>query len=116
MLSNKRGWVAAMFAAAAVSSGVSATSAEPADGTLKYAITRNGSNIGSHVIRYQRTGPGLVIEHKIRVSVKVLFVEAYHYESDRTETWKDNKLVSLKSHTNDNGDQIDVQATASESG
>src|SRR5262249_834868 len=115
MLSWQSASLAAAIFCAAMSTGGSSRAAPP-DGTLRYAITRNGSNIGTHTIRIQHTDAGVVVEHKVRVSVKVLFVQAYRYDADRTETWKDDRLVAFKAHTNDNGDPIDVSARSVDAG
>jgi hypothetical protein len=64
-------------------------------------------------------GQNLVVDHQVRVLVKVLFVTAYRYEADRTETWEigdSSRLVFLKTHTNDNGTMLDVVANRGDEG
>jgi hypothetical protein len=109
----KRGIWAALVLGATLGTafGGDANAAAPADGSRKYVITRNGSNIGTHTIRFQSSSKGLVIKHEVRVLVKVLFVTAYRYESDRTETWENDHLLSFRAQTNDNGTSRNVVAT-----
>jgi Domain of unknown function (DUF6134) len=92
------------------------SSAAPADGTRTYTITRNGSDLGTHVISFKRVGPRLVVEHQVRVLVKVVFVTAYRFEADRTETWEDDRLVAFRSRTNDNGTKLDVSVARNDDG
>jgi hypothetical protein len=85
-----------------------ASAATPPDGTRTYGVYRNGSELGSHVITFRHTEAGFVVEHHVRIRVKILFVTAYHYEADRTETWRDGRLVAVRTTTNDNGTTFEV--------
>jgi len=114
-------FVAALGAAGSAAVTARASVAPPPDGVRRYVVTRPGSgpgtgDIGTHEVRFRRTDKGVVVEHKVRVVVKVVFVTAYRYESDRTETWEDDKLVAFRAHTNDNGDTKDVTAARVDDG
>ena len=80
------------------------------EGTRTYGVWRNGRELGTHVITLHATpSGGLVVEHKIRILVKVLFVTAYRYEADRTETWDAaGRLLAVHTKTNDNGHEMEV--------
>jgi hypothetical protein len=86
--------------------------AQPGPETVKFAINRNGQQIGTHVIEIQRKGAQTVVSSSTRVDVKVLFIRAYHLEQDETERWDTGRLVSLNCVTNDNGTphKLDVDA------
>jgi hypothetical protein len=108
----------ALFAAALLTGhlGAAVAAPSPQDGARTYTVTRLGSgpgtgDLGTHVIKFKRAGDSLVVTHTVRVLVKILFVTAYRFEADRTETWGGDRLVALKVHTNDNGTTLDVAAT-----
>jgi hypothetical protein len=108
----------ALFAAALpiVFFGVASAATSPPDGARTYTVTRLGSgpgtgDRGTHVIKFKRAGDTLVVTHTVRVLVKILFITAYRFEADRTETWGGDRLTALKVHTNDNGTMLDVTAS-----
>jgi hypothetical protein len=86
--------------------------AQPATETVKFAINRNGEQIGTHVIETQRKGPLTVVSSSTRVEVKVMFITAYHLEQDETEHWDAGHLVSISCVTNDNGTPHKLNAEA----
>lgn len=75
---------------------------------ISFTVTRNGAPIGTQSIHFSKKGDTLKVDLKTRIKVKVLFITAYTFTFDGTETWKDGKLVALEDHTNDNGDKVDV--------
>ena len=44
-------------------------------------------------------------------NVRILFINAYSYQHTNRESWQGNCLVALSSQTNDNGEDLAVQAT-----
>lgn len=86
--------------------------AQPATETVKFAINRNGDQIGTHIIEMQRKGTQTVVSSSTRVEVKVVFVTAYHLEQDETERWDTGHLVSISCVTNDNGTPHKLSAEA----
>jgi len=103
-----RGALATVVIVMAASIALTAWATPPLDGALRYVVHRNGTQLGTHVIRFRNHGTELDVVHTVRVLVRVLFVTAYRYDSDRTETWRDDQLVGLRARTNDNGDRVDV--------
>jgi Family of unknown function (DUF6134) len=87
---------ALMFAAAAVA-------AEPGAETMKFAVVRNGTQIGTHTIELRRSGPEILVNQSTQIVVKVLFVTAYHFEQTESERWSNNHLAAMESVANDNG-------------
>jgi hypothetical protein len=85
-----------------------------ADGKTHYVfdIIRNGDKIGTNTIDIQRQEDTTKVDIATKISVVVMFLEAYRYEHTCTESWKGGQLVSFKSKTNDNGTKhvIDVAA------
>ena len=81
--------------------------AQPAP-DLRYRVYRDGSAIGAHDI-VMRGAPGSrTVETKVRLEVKVAFITAFRYLHESTETWRDGRLLSLVSRTDDNGEKREV--------
>ena len=77
--------------------------AEPATETLRFAIIRNGDQIGTHTIELKRSGQEIAVNIETEVLVKVLFVTAYRFQHAASERWVNGRLVALDSSTDDNG-------------
>jgi hypothetical protein len=76
------------------------TAATPAGAeTLRFAIMRNGSQIGTHRIVINRTGADTSVNIATEVEVKVLFITAYHFQETESERWANDHLVALNSTT-----------------
>ncbi len=87
----------------------------PADRTVRYAILRNGGQIGTHETTFTHQGERFTVHHDIEIRVSVLFVDAYHYTMDSRETWEGDRLLGLAVRTDKNGDPLQVFARASSS-
>lgn len=89
----------------AIVAGVSlAAAAGPAAAeTLRFAIMRNGAQIGTHQIVVNRAGPETSVSIATDVDVKVLFITAYHFQQTESERWANDRLVALNSTTDNNG-------------
>jgi hypothetical protein len=85
-----------------------------AGGKTRYVfdILRDGDKIGTNTIDIQRRDNTTKVDISTKISVVVMFLEAYRYEHTCTESWKDGQLVAFKSKTNDNGTKhvIDLAA------
>jgi hypothetical protein len=77
--------------------------AEPVTETLRFAIIRNGDQIGTHTIELKRSGQEIAVNIETEVLVKVLFVTAYRFQHAASERWVNGRLVALDSSTDDNG-------------
>jgi hypothetical protein len=84
--------------------------------TTRFAIMRNGEQIGTHVFEVNRSGSETTVKTKLDLEVKVLFVTAYRLQSTGTERWVDGRLVALKSNTDRNGTRHAVTVTETPSG
>jgi hypothetical protein len=109
-VSSLRAFVFAVLPVLALCWGAPAR-ADSAGHDITFTVTRNGGDIGTQTIRFDKKGDTLNVALQTRIKVKVLFVTAYTFTYDGTETWKDGKLVALESHTDDNGDKVDVAVT-----
>jgi hypothetical protein len=84
--------------------------------TMRFAIMRNGEQIGTHAIEINRKGPETNVRVATELAVKVLFVTAYRLQHNATERWMNGQLVALDSTTDSNGVRHNVKATRSRSG
>jgi len=87
-----------------------AAAAQVPAGTMRFAILRNGDQIGTHAIEISRAG----LETNVRITtdliVKVLFVTAYRLQHSATERWVNGQLVAFNSTTDNNGTRHKVTA------
>jgi hypothetical protein len=96
---------------------VVATAAAPAPAeTMRFAIMRNGEQIGTHAIEISRAGPEINVRITTDLAVKVLFVTAYRLQHSATERWVNGQLVAFNSTTDNNGVRHKVNASRSGSG
>src|SRR5215831_11308469 len=82
----------------------------------RFAIMRNGEQIGTHAIEITRTGPETNVRITTDLTVKVLFVTAYRLQHNATERWVNGQLVAFESTTDNNGVRHKVSASRGASG
>ena len=81
----------------------------PEEDRLSFAVWREGSRIGTHVMRFRRGGGALTVESRVDVEVKFAFLTLYRYAGLRREVWRDGALVAFDSETDDDGRTISVR-------
>jgi hypothetical protein len=89
--------------------------AQPAE-TMRFAIMRNGEQIGTHAIEISRKGAETDVRVTTDLAVKIFFVTAYRLQHSATERWMNGQLVALDSTTDNNGVRHNVSATRRTSG
>ncbi len=93
-----------------------ATGAQAYAETIRFAIVRNGEQIGTHAIEINRSGPETSVKIATDLDVKVLFVTAYRLQHTATERWVDGRLVALNSSTDNNGTRHKVSVIETPAG
>lgn len=78
-------------------------------GARRFAIFRDGDNIGFQTNKVTRRGDVIVHECQARLKIKVLGITAYRYELDYVEEWRAGELLSMSSKCNDDGDDDFVE-------
>jgi len=73
-------------------------------GNRTFRVIRDGKDIGSHSISVKRAGSDIQVAIDIELKVKILGITAYRYEMANREIWRDGKIVSMDSKSNDDGD------------
>lgn len=104
-----------LFLAFAVTLGsvVAAFAQSQPSGTRVYGIHHEKhGDIGTHTVSFSRSGKDLLVEVANRIEVKVLFITFYSFAADREEIWRDGRMISYRSRTNDDGTDIEVTAVA----
>src|SRR3974377_1616496 len=71
--------------------------------TYRFAITRNGDQIGTHSIDLNRTGAETSVSIATDLTVKVLYTPMFRFQHVASERWVGGRLVALNSTTDDNG-------------
>lgn len=110
-MSNKA-YQVILAAASVVCFAFTAQAAPPGNGNLDFTVTRNGSPVGKHEMRFRDEPDGLKVDIRTNVAVKVAFITAYRFEHEGHEIWQGGRLTRLWSKTNDDGTNhlLDVSA------
>ena len=72
-------------------------------GRYAFAVWLGRSSIGSQSLQVRHRGGELVLEHRRRLQVKLLFITAYDLDHHSVETWRDGHLLHLRSDTVESG-------------
>ncbi len=91
---------------------VALPSSLPSSDRLDFVVTRNGEAIGTHRYRFTRDGDRVKVDIQTEIDFKVLFVPLYRFRHVSQEVWDGDKLASLKSSTNDNGEPVRLEVKA----
>lgn len=109
---NRRNLIAsgAALAAAAMIPLRSPASAPPAP--LAFDIIRDGDVIGQHALNFRQENDALHVDIAIDIEIKFTFITLFRYWHRNHEVWRDGRLVSLETQTDDDGDAYEVRARA----
>jgi hypothetical protein len=92
------------------------TAAVPASAlerTYSYDVVHSSyGNIGTFTETIDRSGGTTRIDTHVRIAVKILGIVAHRKESERTEMFRGDRLVSLHGVTVTNGTRLDVRGEA----
>lgn len=80
-------------------------------GDLLFRVIRKGSPIGWLQTTFAQGPDGLTVRTKLDVEIYVAFVRVYRYHHLGEEVWQGDRLRSLKSQTDNDGEQFRVQTT-----
>jgi hypothetical protein len=75
----------------------------PRGDSLNFRIIRRGSQIGTHVIGFERDRDVLTVRTAIDVRVTLLSIPLASYKHRGTETWQGTTLIGLAGETDNNG-------------
>mgnify|MGYP006969424961 CR=1 FL=1 len=99
--------------------GGAVAAAVPAQGSgrrISFDVQRDGTTIGRHEVALRRNGDYLEVDVSIDLAVHLAFIPVFSYRHRNHEVWKDGRLVSLDSETNDDGERFSVTARSQPDG
>ena len=70
---------------------------------LTFRVMREGSQVGTHTVRFREEGGVLGVRTEIRVAVRLMGITVYRFTQDTEEAWRGDRLVSLESRSDRNG-------------
>ena len=71
----------------------------PKDDEVKFDVIRKNKVIGSHEITFTEKNNVLLVKTNINVEVKVMFISAYEFSHQSTETWINGNFTKIVAHT-----------------
>lgn len=71
--------------------------------TIKFAVMRNDSQIGTNTVSVTRNGQETAVQIVTHVKVEVAYVTLYRFDQTETERWADGHLLAMNATTDDNG-------------
>ena len=93
-----------------------AFAAVPASSRLAFAVSRGQDKVGEHIMRFSRSGAGLLVSTEVEMRVKLGPIPVFRYAHTATERWRDDSFASLTTRTDTNGKVEQVKAEATSSG
>ncbi len=90
--------------------------AVPPAGRLDFSVVRDGTVIGHDVLEFAQSGDVLHVNVRTDVQVKIAFVTVYRFTHESQEVWRDGRLESLASRTNDDGTAHELAVHAAANG
>ena len=69
-----------------------------------FEVRRGDKPIGTHSIRFRQNGSETQVDIDINLRVGFGPITMFRYEHSNREIWRDGKLISLDTATNDNGE------------
>ena len=72
-------------------------------GDIIFDIYRKKSRVGEQRMSFRRDGDRLLVTAHFHLAVKVLFIEAYSFDYEASEIWRDGKLIGLSATVDDDG-------------
>ena len=81
----------------------------PDGGFLAYEISRKGKPLGFQALTFSRSESGeLIVDVHIEIDFKLGPIPLFRYLHDNREVWRDGILLSIKSKTYNNGEDVTV--------
>lgn len=86
--------------------------ARATDRDLVFKVYRGGSDIGRHKVSFKELSDGS-LQAKVDIDLRVGLglITFFSYDHTNTEIWRDGKLISIRTRTNDDGDKINIEGS-----
>lgn len=79
---------------------------------LSFDVYRNGDLVGYQNVTFAPRDGGLAVDIDFRLTIKALYITFYEMTYASNSLWKNDEMISLKSHTDQNGKVTTVEARA----
>ena len=80
---------------------------------IKFNVYRNSSLIGFHNLSFSQLGDDIKAEIEIKFEVTFLGFVVYDYYHKNVEVWSDDKLKTLETFTDKNGEELSCKVSKS---
>ncbi len=80
------------------------------DDVIAFDVIRDGRQLGTHIVRFEREGDTLRVVSDVDLRVGLGPLTLFRYEHDATEYWENNQLVRFESRTLKDGERLHVSA------
>ena len=71
----------------------------PKDNEVSFDVIRKNKIIGSVITTFNKDNDELILRTIVDIKVKVLFIPAYKFFQDTTETWINDEFIKIKGYT-----------------
>lgn len=88
----------------------------PVDPTMAFRVDRGETPIGTHKIRFHQEADGLHVTIDIQLAVTFGPITVFRYTHRNEEVWRDGRLASIETHTDDDGEKFWVKGKATDKG
>jgi hypothetical protein len=103
ILIRSRRLLAAGFLAVSATLAADAAQADPRAEIMKFAVVRNGTEIGTNIINVAHSGSETAVQIVTHVTVGMAFLTLYRFDQIESERWANGHLLAMNSMTDDNG-------------
>ncbi len=88
----------------------------PPGDAVAFRILRDGAEVGSHRIAFERRGDTTIARVAIDIAVSVAWVTVYRLTHRAEETWQGDRFIGMASHSDDNGTAAWMRTSADPAG
>ena len=113
---ERRGFLVGGLGLMALPSALGAALPIPPGNRIGFDITRKGSKLGTHVLKFASDGNRLTVLVDVVLTYRLLGITLYRYTHHCTEVWQGGEVISLESRTNDNGKPFSLNASRGPAG
>jgi len=82
----------------------------PNSNEIVFDVVRNGAPFGQHRIAFDQKGDETHVQIDIKMQYELGPVTLFRYTHSNSEVWRGDEIVSMRSQTNDDGDEYAVSA------
>ncbi|MEM7226052.1 MAG: DUF6134 family protein [Pseudomonadota bacterium] len=83
---------------------------------IAFKVYRDGEPLGRHEVAFREEDGMLHVEVDIELEVRLAFIPLFSYRHSNREVWKDGRLLSIETETDDDGERYWMRGLATENG